>query len=283
VVHLSELQVASTQDTSLLRSRIDVLRGTFTDVASLKATLDAIDDIGAILLIDVLQHLAEPQELLTALAAWSRDHGSPSLLVAVPHVAHVDMALNILCGHFEVQDAGVLHPANLRFFTEDTLQRLVDRSGWRVVGRDDQHSLYSEQYDVGLRDGLPEEMVAALQATAQAVNPNWSVTRFVWALEPCPVDVAPSTYGEAVASAGPGTAPHIDPEATAAVADYFASVGLMASETTRRSVAAQRRAAAQRSLSLPKRAFLKVVYSSPGMAEAFKRVYARLRAGRGPS
>ena len=151
------------------------------------------------------------------------------------------------------------------------------------MGRDDQHSLYSEQYDVGLRDGLPEEMVAALQATAQAVNPNWSVTRFVWALEPCPVDMAPSTYGEAIASTGPRTATHIDPEATAAVADYFASVGLMASETTRRSVAAQRRAAAQRSLSLPKRAVLKVVYSSPGMAEAFKRVYARLRSGRGPS
>jgi hypothetical protein len=283
VVDLSELHVASTEDTSLHRPGVDAMRGTFTDVASLKATLDAIDDIGAILLVDVLQHLAEPQELLTALAAWSRDHGSPPLLVTVPHVAHVDTAVSVLCGHFEVQDAGVLHPANLRFFTEDTLQRLVDRSGWRVVGRDDQHSLYSEQYDVGLRDGLPEEMVAALQATAQAVNPNWSVTRFVWALEACPVDMAPSTYGEAVASVGPRTAPPIDPKATAAVADYFASVGLMASETTRRAVAEQRRAAGLASLSLPKRAVLKVVYSSPGMTAAFNRAYARLRAGRGPA
>jgi hypothetical protein len=283
VVDLSELQVASASDTSLHRSGIDVLHGTFTDVASLKATLDAIDDVGAILLIDVLQHLAEPQELLTALAAWSRDHGSPSLLVTVPHVAHVDMALNVLCGRFEIQDAGVLHPSNLRFFTQDTLQRLVDRSGWRVVGRDDQHSLYSEQYDVGLCDGLPEEMVAALQATAQAVNPNWSVTRFVWALEPCPVDMAPSSYGEAVASVAPRTAPPIDAKATAAVADYFASVGLMASETTRRAVAEQRRAAARSSLSLPKKAVLKVIYSSPSLAAAFRRVHARLRVDRGPA
>ena len=59
--------------------------GTFTDVASLKSTLDSIDEIGAMLLIDVLQHLAEPQELLTALATWSlgprlaasADHGPP--------------------------------------------------------------------------------------------------------------------------------------------------------------------------------------------------------------
>jgi hypothetical protein len=283
VVDLAELQVASPPDTTLHRSGVDMVSGTFTDVASLKATLDGIDDIGAILLVDVLQHLAEPQELLTALAAWSLDHGSPCLLVTVPHVAHVDMALRVLCGQFEVQDTGVLNPANLRFFTEDTLQRLVERSGWRVVGRDDHHSLYSEQYDAGLRDGLPEEMVAALQTTAQAVNPNWSVTQFVWALEPCPVGMAPSSYGEAVAPVGPRTAPSIAPKATAAVADYFASVGLLTSETTRRAVAAQRRAAAQSSLSLPKRAVLRVVYSTPGLAAAFTRAYTRGRPDRGTS
>jgi len=152
-----------------------------------------------------------------------------------------------------------------------------------VVGREDQHSLYSEQYDDGLRDGLPEEMVAAIQATAQAVNPNWSVTHFVWTLDPCPVDMAPSSYEEAVASLAPRTGPSIAPQATAAVADYFASVGLMASETTRRAVAEQRRAAARSPLSLPKKAFLEVVYSSPGLAAAFKRVHSLLRAGRGTS
>jgi hypothetical protein len=283
VVNLAELQVASPPDMMLHRPGVDVVSGTFTDVASLKATLDGIDDIGAILLVDVLQHLAEPQELLTALAAWSLDHGSPCLLVTVPHVAHVDMAIRVLCGYFEVQDSGVLHPANLRFFTEATLQRLVDRSGWQVVGRDDHHSLYSEQYDAGLRDGLPEEMVAALQATAQAVNPNWSVSHFVWALEPCPVGMAPSSYGEAVAPVAPCTAPSIAPRATAAVADYFASVGLMASETTRRAVAEQRREAARSALPLPKKAVLKVIYSSPGLAATFKRVYTRLRSERGAS
>ena len=215
---------------------------TFTDVASLKATLDGIDDIGAVLLIDILQHLAEPQELLTALAAWALDHDRPPLLVTVPHVAHVDTALQFLCGQLEVKDTGPLDPANLRFFIEETLQRLVDRSGWRVVGRNNLQSLYSEQYDPGLRDGLPEEMMGALQATAQAVNPNWSVTHFVWALEPCPFDMAPSSYKEAVAPADPQTAASIDPAATTELADYLASVGLVVSETNRRAVAAHRSA-----------------------------------------
>lgn len=282
VVDLSELRFASAKESTLHTPGIDVVHGTFTDVASLKATLDGIDDIGALLLVDVLQHLAEPQELLTALAAWSIDHGSPPLVITVPHVAHVDMALHVLCGRFDVQDGtAVLDSANLRFFTEDTLQRLVDRSGWRVVRRDDHHSLYSDQYDADLRDGLPEEMVAAVQATAQAVNDNWSVTHFVWAMEPRPLGMAPSSYREAVAPDEPRTGRRITPKATAAVADHFASVGLMASELSRRTVAAQRRAAARSSLSLPKKAVLKVVYSSPSLAAAFRGVYTRLRSGRG--
>ena len=222
---------------------------TFTDVASLKASLDAIDSVGALLLIDVLEHLAEPQELLTSLASWSLDHGSPQLLVVVPNVAHVDIALQVLCGRFELLEAGALSPANLRFFTEDTLQRLLDRSGWRVVGRHDVHSLYSEQYNGGLRDSLPEEMVGALQATAQSANPNWSVTHFVWALEPHAVDMAPSTYGEAVAPDDPQVTPTLDPKVFATVAEFLASVGLVASETNRRAAAAKRKAAAEASLS----------------------------------
>ena len=80
VVDLAEQRVAASQQATTSYPGIDVVPGPFSDVASLKATLDGIDDIGALLLTDVLQHLAEPQELLTALAAWSLDHGSPPLL-----------------------------------------------------------------------------------------------------------------------------------------------------------------------------------------------------------
>jgi hypothetical protein len=275
VVDLAD-HVGSAQNASVERSGIEVVPASFQDVASLKQNLDGFDEIAAVLLVDVLQHLADPQELLAALAAWSLDHGSPPLLVTVPNVAHVDMALQLLCGQFEVEGTGALDPANLRFFTEDTLQRLVERSGWRVVGRDDLNSLFSEEYDEGLRVGLPEELVAALQATAQAVNPNWSVSHFVWALEPCPQGVAPSSYAEAVAPTVQGTAPSIDPAASAAVADYLASVGLVVSETNRRAVIAQRSGTGP-SPSLPKQMVLSFAYGSPRRAAAFKRLYERLR------
>jgi hypothetical protein len=273
VVDLGE-RLGTSEKTKLRSLGIDVVSGPLTDVPSLKSTLDGIDEVGAVLLVDGLQHQADPQVLLSALAAWALDHGSPPLLVTVPHVAHVDMALSLLCGHFEVRPSGPLDPENLRLFTEGTLQRLVDRSGWSVLGRDDLHSLYSEHYEAGLRDGLPEEMIGALQATAQAVNPSWSITHFVWALEPRPIDLAPSSYAEAVAPTDAAPASTIVPKATAEVEAYLASVGLVASETNRRAVSAQRSGSYQYHL---KKVFLKFAYSTPRRAAVFTRLYERLR------
>jgi hypothetical protein len=273
VVDLGD-RIGTSEKAKLRSLGIDVVSAPLTDATSLKATLDGIDEVGAVLLVDGLQHQADPQDLLNALAAWALDHGSPSLLVTVPHVAHVDMAVTLLCGHFEVRPSGPLDPENLRLFTEDTLQRLVERSGWSMLGRDDLHSLHSEHYEAGLRDGLPEEMIGALQATAQAVNPRWSVTHFVWALEPRPIDLAPSSYAEAVAPTGTAPTSTIAPKARAEVEAYLASVGLVASETNRRAVAAQRSGSYQYHL---KRVFLKFVYSTPRRAAAFTRLYERLR------
>jgi Glycosyltransferase WbsX len=275
VVDLGD-QIAASEHDVLRALGIDVVPGAFTDVASLKATLDGVERVGAVLLVGLLQRLADPQELLTALAAWALDHGSPSLVVTVPHIAHIDMALNLLCGQFDVQQSGPLDPANLRFFTEETLQRLLERSGWRRVGRDDLRSLYSEEYEAGLRNGLPEEMMGALQATAEAVNPNWSVTHFVWALEPQPIDMAPSSYLEAVAPEEPRPTSLVSQEATEEVATYLASVGLVVSETNRRAVYIERNRLSQTSTYHLKQLVLKLIYGSPRLGKAFKRLYGRL-------
>jgi hypothetical protein len=254
-----------------------VVQATLADATSVKAILDGMEHIGAILLVDVLQHLAEPQELLDALSSWSRSNGCPPLVIATPNVTHVDMAFQMIAGRFDVQEAGVLGASNLRFFTEETLQRLIERSGWRLARRQDLHALFSEAYDEGLRDALPEELVGALQTTAQALNPNWSVAHFIWVLEPQSVELAPSTYEEAIAPATrPGPA-SIDPAAAAAVSDYLASVGLVVSETNRRAVIAQRLPSGPPPLPRSKQLMLRVAYGSPRRAAAFKRVYNRFR------
>ena len=143
-----------------------------------------------------------------------------------------------------------------------------------MVRRDDLHSLYSEQYNAGLRDSLPEEMVGALQATAQAANPNWSVTHFVWALEP------PGRHGSQLVRRG-GRAPdrpgprRSTPRLRRRSPNTWPPSG---SWSVRPTGAPPCRAQSGRreSLSQPKQAMLKVVYSSPRRTAAFRRAYGRL-------
>jgi len=272
----------------LERRGVELVHRPLTDPAALKAELDTFDRVDALLLLDALEHLAEPHLLLSALSSWAGEHGDPTLVVTVPHVAHLDVGLRLLCGRFDVKEAGPLAASSLRYFTEETLDRLVTRSGWNVEARDDVHSLHSDQYAVGLRDGLPEEMVGALQATAQAVNANWSVVEFVWALCPNPAVPAPDTYLQAVGAAGGREEPGIDPEATAAIADYLASVGLVASEVNRRAVKAYRQgalaavaaASGTPSLSYWKQVMLRYAYSSRRRAAVFTRAHRLLRRAR---
>jgi hypothetical protein len=254
-----------------------------TDTEALTAALDEAGEVGALLALDVLEHLEEPQALLATLSAGARAHGSPPLVVSVPHVAHVDVGLRLLLGHFDPRRTGLLDATHLRFFTEETLSRLVGRTGWELAGRDDFCALRSDQFAPKLRDGLPEELVGAIQVVAEATNPNWSVTQFVWVLRPCAVEAPPATYYDAVAPEGGEHDPSVPEAATKAVADYLASVGLVVSEANRRAAEAVRAGAHVASpgpqLGRMKQHVLAAVYRTPRRAALFQRAYARLRGG----
>ena len=260
------------------RPGIDVVSGTFTDVASLKATLDGIDDIGAMLLVErapASRRAAGAADRPCGLVAGPRldpparhgppcrprRHGPPSPVRS-----------------FEVRDAGPLDPANLRFFTEDTLQRLLERSGWRVVGRDDLHS------------STPSNMTPAC---ATAFPRRWSGRSRPPPRQSIPTGPSPTSYGRSSRARStwrparterrsrllePPTAPSINPKASAAVADYLASVGLVVSETNRRALDAKRTGGCSDPprCRLPKKASPQVHLQLTRPAAAFKRAYARL-------
>ncbi len=246
-----------------------------TDLGGLQATLDEVDDVGAFLLLDVLEHLVEPQRLLAALSEWSLKHGSPLLVVSVPNVAHFDVGLRLLVGTWEPRATGLLDSTHLRFFTEQTLERMTERCGWRMVARHDFSAVHSDQYDPELNEELPVEMVGALRVLADSHNPHTSVKQFVWALQPVPVTDPPESFLEAVE-----TAPQAGPSGVGvgredlALRRYLASIGLVATESNRRAAARQ---SAGGSLPRWKSAVLNRLSRSPRMDAAFKKAYGRVR------
>ena len=222
VVDLAEQQFATSKTPAQEFPGVDVVPATFTDVASLKATLDAIDSIGALLLIDVLEHLAEPQELLTSLASWSLDHGSPQLLVVAPNVAHVDMALQVLCGRFELQEAG---PSLRRTCASSPRTRCS--GSWTVRGgalSGDTTSIPStpSSTTAGCVTACQKRWWERSRPPPSPSIPIGPSPTSSGRSSPHAVDMAPSTYGEAVAPGRPRRlTPTIDPKVFATVAEFL--------------------------------------------------------------
>ncbi len=253
---------------------IEATQCDLTDVDALQSALDDLGDVGALMLLDVIEHLTQPQELLGTLSSWSLKHGEPALVVSVPNVAHFDLALRLLCGKWVPTETGMLDSTHLRFFTQETLERMFERCGWKVVERNNYCTLHTDQYDNELNDRLPAEMIGALRVLSESYNPNPIVQQFVWALRPIPVAELPTTYLEAVGGGDGTAATEYEMSDDHSVRSYLMSVGLIASEHSRRAVKY-----APEPVTLPrwKRAALKTAYASPRSAEAFQKVYRRLR------
>lgn len=241
---------------------IDATLCDLSDFSAVEAALEDIGTVGALTMLDVVEHLTQPHEFLAALSAWSLKHGEPPLVVSVPNVAHFDLGLRLLCGQWKVTDRGLLDSTHLRFFTETTLRRMLERCGWTIVARDDYVTLQTDQYDEDLNDALPIEMIGALRALAGSTNQHGAVQQFIWTLAPKPVSTPPGTYLEAVGETADDLEhdPHVVD--TAAVRAYLASVGLVSSETNRRAAKHLRSGLAWRA----KRIAMKKLSESPKLS-----------------
>jgi hypothetical protein len=225
------------------------------------------DRIGALLLLDRLEQLDEPHELLTDLSAWALDHGDPVLVVSVPNVAHFDVGLRLLCGDWAPGQPEPAGGTPVHFFTESALERLVERCGWRVVAREDFDRANSEGRDVELEDSIPEEMVGALRVLSQTYNPQSTVEQFVWALTPVKIEARPTSFAAAIEPPAPIDEREFPPEQRHPVYDYMASMGIVASEINRRAVAIRRKPRPRW-----KRAILDRVNATPRTADAYKQL-----------
>ena len=273
--------VESMRDQGISASQCDV-----SDLDAVRSSLDSLGDIGSFLLIDVLEHLLEPQELLLALSEWALKHDEPTLVISVPNVSHFDIALRLLAGRWLPTTTGILDSTHIRFFTEETLTNLVLRSGWEIVARDNYATVKSDQYDVSLADALPPEMVGALRVLSGIENPNAAVQQFVWALRPVPVTNAPRNYLKAVGAsereANRGPTGDMAP-----LYNYLATAGLLASEAGRRAIASQQdhrsamggldQFSTVQVVARAKARAIAFMYQNPQRGRLFRRLYYWLR------
>jgi 2-polyprenyl-3-methyl-5-hydroxy-6-metoxy-1,4-benzoquinol methylase len=107
--------------------RRERLSGTYDDIS---ATIDAFRGrrFDLVLLLDVIEHMADPFAFMRDLARLIRPGGT--LLISVPNIAHWSIRAQLFFGRFEYADRGILDRTHLQFFTRRRLSMLLAEMPW---------------------------------------------------------------------------------------------------------------------------------------------------------
>ncbi len=136
---------------------------------------------------DVLEHLRQPEQLLSAASQLLGPRGV--LLASVPNFAHWYPRARVLAGRFDYDRRGILDRGHLRFFTRRSFERLVESAGYRVRRR----TATGLPLEVAERGARPEpggrssrlgDTARSLDRAAVTVWPTLFGYQFLYELEP---------------------------------------------------------------------------------------------------
>ena len=103
-----------------------------THVADLNQELDLpIQDYDYYLMLDVIEHLKDPEAFLDGLRA-KLDDSPRTLIITTPNIAFIVPRLMLLLGHFNYGHTGILDRTHTRLFTFRTMRRLMRDSGFQI-------------------------------------------------------------------------------------------------------------------------------------------------------
>jgi methionine biosynthesis protein MetW len=84
-----------------------------------------------IIFADVLEHLADPGEMLLLAKRGLAPGGA--IIVSVPNVAHWFVRWDLLRGRFDYRETGIMDATHLRWFTRESLSAWLRRMGFQIT------------------------------------------------------------------------------------------------------------------------------------------------------
>jgi 2-polyprenyl-3-methyl-5-hydroxy-6-metoxy-1,4-benzoquinol methylase len=103
-----------------LKQNVDVVV-----IGKIDETFTELKTYDLILLLDVLEHLADSTATLRKLSKLLEPGGQ--IIVSVPNIAHLSVSVPLLLNRrFNYRDSGILDRTHLRFFVEDTAIKLLN-------------------------------------------------------------------------------------------------------------------------------------------------------------
>lgn len=106
------------------REGFDVIQGMAPEAFDAARQWGPFDHV---VLADVLEHTAEPEPILRAVADLLAPGGS--VIVSLPNIAYALARLRVLRGKWSYDDSGIFDRTHLRFFTISTARELLQQAG----------------------------------------------------------------------------------------------------------------------------------------------------------
>jgi len=139
------------------------------ETADLRATVGK-RQFDAIALLDVLEHVRDPEALLRTCKGVLAPHGV--IIASIPNVSHADVRLSLLAGHFRYTPSGLLDRTHVRFFDADSVKELLNTAGLEVLDE------FEVTRDVGTTEvelpaELPDDAVTFVEADHASSVYQW--------------------------------------------------------------------------------------------------------------
>lgn len=122
----------------------------------------------AIVCADVLEHLSQPERILTACRELLTPDGQ--LLISVPNAGYCGLIAELLQGEFRYREEGLLDRTHLRFFTRQSLTRFLGEQRWAIDSLDTIcRELPESEFQVAI-DSLPPAAARHLLGVPDALT-----------------------------------------------------------------------------------------------------------------
>jgi 2-polyprenyl-3-methyl-5-hydroxy-6-metoxy-1,4-benzoquinol methylase len=112
---------------AVLEKNVDEAR-----IVDLNHPLPDVGNPDLVLLLDVLEHLVHPDQLLAQVVDLMADDAT--IIVSLPNIAHISVAARLFfMGRFDYREAGILDGTHLRFFYRDSIFSLIEGAGLELI------------------------------------------------------------------------------------------------------------------------------------------------------
>ena len=136
-------------------------------------TMDLNAEIGedrfdVIVFGDVLEHLKDPQSVLSRFGAFLGPAGYA--VASIPNIAHASVRLALLQGEFRYRSLGLLDNTHLKFFTRETVEQLFEEAGFLIYDlRRTIQGVFDTEIEVD-RDAVTEDLLRQVQQDPEALT-----------------------------------------------------------------------------------------------------------------